>query len=87
MNIRQSSNLDGMRGEISVIKGVHADIVESFNDYRLLKEMYGQSRRKCRMNVYKLAAYQNTLMHVVKESISVLNVSRMEIKENELMTF
>ena len=41
MNIRQSSNLDGMRGEISVIKGVHADIVESFNDYRLLKETDG----------------------------------------------
>ena len=35
MNIRQSLNLDGMGGEISVIKGVHADIVESFNDYRL----------------------------------------------------
>ena len=29
--------LDGMRGEISVIKEVQADIVESFNDYRLLK--------------------------------------------------
>ena len=33
-------------------------------------------------NVYKLAANQDTLMHVVEESISVLNVSRMEIKEN-----
>ena len=33
-------------------------------------------------NVHKLAANQDTLMHVVEESISVLNVSRMEIKEN-----
>ena len=38
--------LEGMRGEISVIKGVHADIVESFNDYRLLKETDGQGRHK-----------------------------------------
>ena len=83
MNIRQSSNLDGMQGEISVIKGVHADIVESFNDYRLLKETYGQSRHKPKMNVYKLAANQDALMHVAKESISVLNLSRMEIKENK----
>ena len=34
------------------------------------------------MNVYKLSAYQDTLMHVVDESLSILNVSRMEIKEN-----
>ena len=33
-------------------------------------------------NVHKLAANQDTLMHVVEESISVLNVSRMEMKEN-----
>ena len=33
-------------------------------------------------NVHKLAANPDTLMHVVEESISVLNVSRMEIKEN-----
>ena len=107
MNIRQSSNLDGMRGEISVIKGVHADIVESFNDYILLKETDGQGRHKRKVfgwlgdlmsdvfdiatnaeissiqrNVYKLAANQDTLMHVVEESLSILNVSRMEIKEN-----
>ena len=39
-------------------------------------------------NVYNLAANQDTLMHVVEESLSVLNVSRMEIKETdkELMT-
>ena len=99
--------LDGMRGEISVIKGVHADIVESFNDYRLLKETDGQGRHKRKVfgfigdlmsdifdvatnaeissiqrNVYKLAANQDTLMHVVEESLSILNVSRMEIKEN-----
>ena len=41
---------------------------------RLLKGTDGQSRCKHKMNVYKLA--------VVEESISVLNVSRMEIKEN-----
>ena len=99
--------LEGMRGEISVIKGVHADIVESFNDYRLLKETDGQGRHKRKVfgwlgdlmsdvfdlatnaeissiqrNVYKLAANQDTLMHVVEESLSILNVSRMEIKEN-----
>ena len=99
--------LDGMRGEISVIKGVHADIVESFNDYRLLKETDGQGRHKRKVfgflgdlmsdvfdiaknaeissiqrNVYKLAAYQDTLMHVVEESLSILNVSRMETREN-----
>ena len=34
------------------------------------------------MNVYKLGFNQDTLMHVVEESISILNVSRMEIKEN-----
>ena len=34
------------------------------------------------MNVYKLSANQDTLMHVVDESLSILNVSRMEIKEN-----
>ena len=98
---------EGMRGEISVIKGVHADIVESFNDYRLLKETDGQGRHKRKVfgwlgdlmsdvfdlatnaeissiqrNVYKLAANQDTLMHVVEESLSILNVSRMEIKEN-----
>ena len=33
-------------------------------------------------NVYKLAANQDTLMHVVEESLSILSVSRMEIKEN-----
>ena len=33
-------------------------------------------------NVYKLAANQDTLMHVVEESLSILNVSRIEIKEN-----
>ena len=33
-------------------------------------------------NVYKLSANQDTLMHVVEESLSILNVSRMEIKEN-----
>ena len=33
-------------------------------------------------NVYNLAANQDTLMPVVEESLSVLNVSRMEIKEN-----
>ena len=49
---------------------------------RLLKGTDGQSRRKRKINVYKLAANQNTLMHVVEESISVLNVSRMEIKKN-----
>ena len=38
--------LDCMRGEISVIKGVHADIVESFDDYRLSKETYRQGRHK-----------------------------------------
>ena len=38
--------LDGMRGEISVVKGVHADILESFSDCRLLKETDGQSRCK-----------------------------------------
>ena len=32
--------------------------------------------------MHKLAANQDTLMHVVEKSISVLNVSRMEIKEN-----
>ena len=99
--------LDGMRGEISVIKVVHADIVESFNDYRLLKETDGQGRHKHKVfgflgdlmsdvfdiatnaeissiqrNVYKLAANQDTLMHVVEESLSILNVSRMEIREN-----
>ena len=41
--------LEGMRGEISVIKGVHADIVESFNDYRLLKETDGQGRHKLKV--------------------------------------
>ena len=99
--------LDGMRGEISVVKGVHAGILESFSDYKLLKETDGQSRRKryifsfigdimgelfnvkthndisgIQKNVHKLAANQDTLMHVVEESISVLNVSRMEIKKN-----
>ena len=99
--------LDGMRGEISVVKGVHAGIFESFSDYKLLKETDGQSRRKryifsfigdimgelfnvmthndisgIQKNVHKLAANQDTLMHVVEESISVLNVSRMEIKKN-----
>ena len=54
----------------------------SFSYYRLLRETYGQSRRKHKMNVYKLVANQETLIHVVEESISVLNVSRMEIKEN-----
>ena len=33
-------------------------------------------------NVYKLSPNQNTLMHVVEESLSILNVSRLEIKEN-----
>ena len=33
-------------------------------------------------NVYKLAANQDTFMHVVEESLTILNVSRMEIKEN-----
>ena len=99
--------LDGMRGEISVIKGVHADIVEKFNDYSLLKEMDGQGRHKRKVfgflgdlmsdvfdvatnteissiqrNVYKLSDNQDTLMHVVEELLSILNVSRMEIKEN-----
>ena len=54
----------------------------SFSYYRLLRETDGQSRCKHKMNVYKLAANQDTLMHVVEESIFVLNVSRMEIKEN-----
>ena len=87
--------LDGMRGEISVVKGVHDDILESFSDYRLLKETDGQRRCKSKIfsiigdimgelfnvmtrddicgiqkNVHKLAAYQDTLMHVVEESIS-----------------
>ena len=44
--------------------------------------MDGQSRLKGKMNVYKLAANQNVLMRAVKESISVLNLYRMEIKEN-----
>ena len=98
--------LDGMRGEISVVNGVHDGILESFSDYKLLKETDRQSRRKrnifsfigdiigelfnvmtrddisgIQKNVHKLAANQDTLMHVVEESISVLNVSRMEIKE------
>ena len=38
--------LDGMRRDISVVKGVYADILESFGDYRLLKETDRQSRRK-----------------------------------------
>ena len=54
----------------------------SFSYYRLLKETDGQSRRKRKMNVYKLGFNQDTLMHVVEESLSILNVSRMEIKEN-----
>ena len=54
----------------------------SFSYYRLLKETDGQSRRKRKMNVYKFGFNQDTLMHVVEESISILNVSRMEIKEN-----
>ena len=54
----------------------------SFSYYSLLKETDVQSRRKRKMNVYKLSANQDTLMHVVEESISVLNVSRMKIKEN-----
>ena len=54
----------------------------SFSYYRLLKETDGKSRRKRKMNVYKLAANQDTWMHVVEESISILNVSRMEVKEN-----
>ena len=56
----------------------------SFSCYRLLKETDGQSRSKRKMNVYKLSANQDTLMQVVDESLSVrvLNVSRMEIKEN-----
>ena len=54
----------------------------SFSYYRLLKETDGQSRRKRKMNVYKLGFNQDTLMHVVEESVSVLNVSRKEIKEN-----
>ena len=60
----------------------------NFSYYRLLKEMDGQSRRKRKMNVYKLGFNQDSLMHVVEEWISILNVSRMEIKENrqELMT-
>ena len=33
-------------------------------------------------NVHKMVANQDTLMHVVEEPISVLNVSRMEMKEN-----
>ena len=33
-------------------------------------------------NVYKLSDNQDTLMHVVEESLSKLNVSRMENKEN-----
>ena len=40
--------LGGMPGESFVIKGVHADIMERFNDYRLLKEMGGQGRHKRR---------------------------------------
>ena len=96
-----------MRGEISVVEGVHADILESFSDYRLFKQTDGQSRHKRKIfsfirdimgelfvvmthddingiqrNVHKLAANEDSLMHVVEESISVLNVSRMEIKEN-----
>ena len=99
--------LDGMRGDILFVEGVHADILEIFSDYRLLKETDGQSRRKLKIfsfigdimgelcgvmhhddingiqrNMHKFAANQDTLMHVVEESISVLNVSRMEIKEN-----
>ena len=54
----------------------------SFSYYRLLKETDGKSRHKRKMNVYKLAANQDTWMHVVEESISILNVSRMEVKEN-----
>ena len=65
--------------EILVVKGVHAYILGSFSYYRLLEETDGQSRRKCKMNVYKLGFNQDTLMHVVEESISILNV-RMEIK-------
>ena len=65
-----------------VVKGVHADILGSFSYYRLLKETDGQGRRKRKMNVYKLGFNQDTLMHVVEESIPILNVSRMEIKEN-----
>ena len=68
--------------EISVVEGVHADILGSFSYYRLLKETDGQSRCKRKMNVYKMGFNQDTLMHVVEESISILNVSRMEIKEN-----
>ena len=68
--------------EISVVKGVHADILGSFIYYRLLKKRDRQSRRKRKMNVYKLGFNQDTLMHVVEESLSILNVSRMEIKEN-----
>ena len=68
--------------EISVVKGVHAYILGSFSYYRLLKETDGQSRHKRKMNVYKLGFNQDTLMHVVEESISILNLSRMEIKEN-----
>ena len=34
------------------------------------------------MHMYKLSANQDTLIHVVEESLSILNVSRMEIKEN-----
>ena len=41
--------LDGMRGDILVVEGVHADILESFSDYRLLKETDGQSRRKLKI--------------------------------------
>ena len=54
----------------------------SFSYYRMLKETDGQSRRKRKMNVYKLGFNLDTLMHVVEESISILYVSRMEIKEN-----
>ena len=96
-----------MSGEISVVKGVHADILESFSDYRLMKETHRQSRRKRKIfafirdvmrelfdlmtredingiqrNVHKLASNQDTLMHVVEESICELNTSIIAIKEN-----
>ena len=57
----------------------------SFSYYRLLKETDGQSRRKRKMNVYKLGFNQDTLMHVVEESISILNVSGNRQRINDLL--
>lgn len=99
----------GLKEQLSVLRSMHDDVRNSFNDYKLLGPVDTDKleRRKRKVlgfigdimsdifgvvsegdissitrNIKKLSRNQLELTHVVEESLSIINVSRISIQEN-----